>query len=394
MKRILACCLVQIASPAFGQNVGIGTATPTGPLSFPSTTGNKIVLWGDGNQSHYGIGIQGGVLQLYANQEGDAIALGYGRSGAFTERVRIPTSGDIGLTVYGRALLRNGTAPLDPAYGAGIWLTDPMNTTLQGFMGVQNSQNIGFYGGTAGWGFTYNTSNSRVGIGNTNPNAPLAFGASLGKKITLYPGTTGDVGMGVSGNRLYLYSDNPNADVALGYDAAGVFNERFAFKPNGAFAVNGSTGGPGQVLQSNGGAAAATWVAKPRVITFNQTGDVLLAGSDLSVDFPGLTNLSFSLAEASTIVYSTDLSAHSSNIYNAYCFTEVQIFNASAQLVSSARAHEYLPSFRIINMNVVGSVSLPPGIYNIKAVLARLDTASGVARSEQTGKLIVQIFPN
>jgi hypothetical protein len=97
-----------------------------------------------------------------------------------------------------------------------------------------------------------------VGIGNSNPNTALTFAPSLGKKITLYPGATGDVGFGVAGNRLQIYSDNPNADVAIGYDAAGVFNEKLAVKANGALAVNGNTGSAGQVLTSNG-TGAAQW---------------------------------------------------------------------------------------------------------------------------------------
>jgi hypothetical protein len=102
--------------------------------------------------------------------------------------------------------------------------------------------------------------NGYLGIGNNAPNAPLSFPPVLGKKITLYPGATGDVGFGVSGNRLQIYSDNPNADVAIGYDAAGTFNENFAVKANGALAVSENTGAPGQVLTSKGNGAAATWM--------------------------------------------------------------------------------------------------------------------------------------
>ena len=109
--------------------------------------------------------------------------------------------------------------------------------------------------------------NGNLGLGVANPTSKLSFAAALGKKISLYPGATGDVGFAVSGNRLQIYSDNPNADVALGYDAAGTFNERFAFKPNGAMAVNGNTGAAGQVLQSNGAGAAATWV-NPTSVTY------------------------------------------------------------------------------------------------------------------------------
>ena len=242
-----------------GQNVGIGTTTPTGPLSFANITGNKLVLWGDGNSSHYGIGVQGGALQLYANQTTDIIAFGTGSSAAFAERARIYRSPDglEGMTLRGRLHLLNGN-PANAGGAGGIWLYKPDNTAAIGFMGAQNDRNIGFFGGPAFWGFTYDVTNSRVGIGNNLPNAPLAFGASLGKKITLYPGTTGDAGLGMSGNRLQIYADNPNADVAVGYDAAGVFNERFAFKPNGALALQGNLGTPGYALLSNGN-AGVTW---------------------------------------------------------------------------------------------------------------------------------------
>ena len=95
--------------------------------------------------------------------------------------------------------------------------------------------------------------NGNVGIGIATPNAPLGFPPSLGKKITLYPGITGDVGFGMAGNRLQIYADNPAADVAIGFDAAGTFNERFAVKPSGAIAVNGNTGALNNVLTSGGG---------------------------------------------------------------------------------------------------------------------------------------------
>jgi hypothetical protein len=259
MKKIFITALLFFYSFCYAQNVGIGTTTPTGPLSFPSSSGNKIVLWGDGNTSHYGMGIQGGLFQIYSNLATDNIAFGYGKSSAFTERMRIINAGGDGLQLTGRILLKNGTSPLDLNYGGGVWMYKPDNSALLGFMGVQNNQNMGFYGGPAGWGFTYDAINSRVGIGNNNPNAPLAFPATLGKKITLYPGNTGDVGFAVAGNRLQIYSDNPNADVAIGYDAGGTFNERFAVKPNGALAVNGNTGTAGQVMTSNGAGNAASW---------------------------------------------------------------------------------------------------------------------------------------
>jgi hypothetical protein len=174
--------LIFLGHHALAQHVGIGTTTPTGPLSFASTLGNKIVLWGDGSTSHYGIGIQSGALQLYASQPGDAISFGTGRSNAYAERMRVINSGDVGMDLRGRIVLRNGTNPLNTDYGTGIWMYKADNSALLGFMGVQNNQNLGFYGGPAGWGFTYDAINSRVGISNNNPNAPLAFAPQLGKK--------------------------------------------------------------------------------------------------------------------------------------------------------------------------------------------------------------------
>jgi hypothetical protein len=115
----------------------------------------------------------------------------------------------------------------------------------------------------AGPAFTATPYVTTLGVGTPAPNAPLGFPPFLGKKITLYPGLTGDVGFGVAGNRLQIYADNPNADVALGWDAAGTFNERFAVKPTGALAVSGNVGAAGQMLVSNGAGVAAQWATPP-----------------------------------------------------------------------------------------------------------------------------------
>ena len=151
--------------------------------------------------------------------------------------------------------------------GAGIWLNNAANSSLQSFIGLENDTYTGIYGAAgAGWAFGMNTLNGNikmmglVGIGTATPNAPLSFPATLGKKITLYPGATGDVGMAVQGNLLQIYADHPNADIALGYDQAGVFTERFRVKANGALMVNGSAGAAGQVLKSNGTSSPPTWV--------------------------------------------------------------------------------------------------------------------------------------
>lgn len=381
------------------QNVGIGTTTPTGPLTFNSNTGNKIVLWGSGNEAHYGIGIQGGLFQIYANQPSDAIAFGTGSSTSFAERVRIYRSNDglEGMTIRGRVHLLNGN-PVNQGGGGGIWLYRPNNVSAIGFMGTQNEKNIGFYGIGSNWGMVYETTTGRVGIGNENPNAPLSFAPTLGKKITLFPGATGDVGLGVSGNRLYLYADNPNADVAMGWDANGTFNERFAVKPNGALAVVGNTGQPGQVLMSNGAGAAATWTRSPGfVFVASQTQNSPSVGPGGAADIPGMV-ATFSLSVPSRVVFQ-----FRARITNTTCFAcgEKRGFvtlhqNIVGGTTPIANATVYMPNGEFADA-ISGPIplDLQPGNYSFKLVLEAsiFGTQPMVAQNVNMPRLTWQIFP-
>ena len=197
-------------------NLSIGTTNQLALQTFPNALGNKIALYGNSASSQYGMGIQGSLMQFYTDAVGANFAFGYGSSTAFTERARIYNSGYDGMLLNGRIVLRNGTTDING--GTGVWLMNPTNTALLGFFGAQNANNFGFYSNNTGWGLTYNSFTGKIGIGNSNPTAPLTFAASIEKKITLYPGGTGDAGMSVSGNDFRLYSDNVNARVSFGYD--------------------------------------------------------------------------------------------------------------------------------------------------------------------------------
>ena len=311
MKAFIIFAAVILSQNSIAQNVGIGTTTPAFPLSFGPTTGDKISLWSNSTNS-YGFGIQSSLLQVHTDISAADIAFGYGSSSAFTQRMRLINAGGDGMQLSGRITLNNGTVPLDINYGPGVWLTKADNSTLLGFMGTQNNQNVGFYGGPAGWGFTYDAINSLVGIGNNTPDAPLSFSASLGKKITLYPGATGNAGFAVSGNRLQIYADNPNADVALGYDAAGTFNERFAVKANGALAVNSNTGNAGQVLQSNGASSSPVWVDPTKAFTSNSAGFSPMVNDG---DETAISQITITLTQASNVEVSGTV-----GMYSAGCF--------------------------------------------------------------------------
>lgn len=119
--------------------VGIGTSTPSFPLSFASILGDKIALWGiTGN--HYGFGIQGSLLQIHTDTSGADIAFGYGTSASFTETMRVRGSGRVGIGIK---------APLAPLHVSG---------------GVANSFNLQAYIDTSG---ATNTSQTRSDLSHS-----------------------------------------------------------------------------------------------------------------------------------------------------------------------------------------------------------------------------------
>lgn len=162
-------------------NVGIGVSNPVSPLSFASNTGNKISLWGNDPNQHYGLGVQGSLLQLYVPTAADNIAFGTGASNNFTERVRIQGNGYVGigdnnpayiLDVNGRMRIRSGGS--NPS-SAGVWLNNNANTSSPGFVGMESDGAIGFYGDVTpnGWGLVMNIATGNVGIGTSAPTQKL-----------------------------------------------------------------------------------------------------------------------------------------------------------------------------------------------------------------------------
>ena len=92
-------------------NVGIGTNSPGFPLNFASILGDKVSFWGNSG-SHYGIGIQNALLQLYTDGAGSDIAFGYGNSAFLTEKFRLKGTGGMALNgnegQNGQVLRSNG----------------------------------------------------------------------------------------------------------------------------------------------------------------------------------------------------------------------------------------------------------------------------------------------
>ena len=102
------------------------------------------------------------------------------------------------------------------------------------FIGNYDDSIYGIFSGTTGWRFLFDHKNGRFGIDVANPKVPLSFPTVEGKKISLYPGVTGDAGMGVFPNEFRLHSDHSNADMTFGYDDyTNGFTERMRIKGSG-----------------------------------------------------------------------------------------------------------------------------------------------------------------
>jgi hypothetical protein len=102
-------------------NVGIGTSAPGYPLSFADVLGDKITLFHQTGE-HYGFGVQPSLLQIHSSSVGTDVAIGYGRSSAFTETMRIKGSGMVGIKT---------TTPLAPLHVAS---TASFNLNIYGYL--------------------------------------------------------------------------------------------------------------------------------------------------------------------------------------------------------------------------------------------------------------------
>ncbi len=78
-------------------NVGLGTNTPSSPLSFANTLGKKISFWNSGVNNDFGIGIQSGEMQFYTAGQ-DKISFGYGSSNSYNRTMTYyPGSAQLGI---------------------------------------------------------------------------------------------------------------------------------------------------------------------------------------------------------------------------------------------------------------------------------------------------------
>ncbi len=155
------------------------------------------------------------------------------------------------LDINGRMRLRNEGNGSSTT--AGIWYNNMANSGVSNFVGNLNDSLFGIYGSSTGWRFVFDHKNTRMGIGTSNPKVALSFPSNTGKKISLYPGGSGDVGMGVYGNEFRLHSDYSGADITFGYDNyTNGFTERMRVKGDGRVCIGTTSPASGYLLSVNG----------------------------------------------------------------------------------------------------------------------------------------------
>lgn len=169
--------------------------------------------------------------------------------------------------------------------------------------------------------------------------------------------------------------------------------------------VNGSSGQPGQVLQSNGGVSSPSWTNKPSVLYFNQSSDIVLGGSDLCINIPNVNNQNFTLPQNSWITYQFTIPLYGENGSlggNSFGIVSIQVLDGSSNVVSAGASSYSVPNYQETNIVVIGVGDLSAGSYTIRARVGR-NSGDGVTRSNfgtvgcgiamHTGQLIMQIFP-
>ena len=405
----LLCTIIGVLAIASGvaQNTGIGTTTPLAKLHiFSGPSGNTlpaspVIVEGNSNTyinfltpNHIESGIlfgtaasstSGGIV--YNN--GSSLGLQFRTNGNATRMV-ISSTGEvkIGSGVAGATFdVMRGTNDGGTAIFRGTSHISHFNHSLAEHTYIRAGKNNGYV-------ILNDIPGGRVGINNATPNAPLAFAVGLGKKITLYPGGTGDVGFAVQGNVLQIFADHPNADVAFGYDQASVFTERFRMRGNGTFLLNGNAGNPGQVLQSNGEGTSPTWSHGTNVL-YNNT--ILLLNntqseltSSTAINLPGL-NHTFSVSGNAKVVI--NFSIYTSSGACAGCgsmdvFIDILLNGGVAKRYVEDVANGTTNSFAGSTMLQVG-----PGTHTIQFQAFRFGSNGYIGHPSQVSNAVLQIIP-
>jgi len=171
-----------------------GITTMTAPLTLNNAVGNKIDFYYGSPASRYGIGLQGSLLQMYADGAGSDIAFGYGSSTAFTENMRVKGNGSVGIgtnaPVIGGLVVNKIVGNTNAVFGANTTGVS-IQSSYPG-IGFNTYYNGGsFMIGSGGAGYIgVDPTNSKIILSNTGGNAAAGTPTFLQDKMWIeYDGT-------------------------------------------------------------------------------------------------------------------------------------------------------------------------------------------------------------
>ncbi len=193
-------------------NVGLGTTSPGFPLTFASTLGDKISLFGQSG-NHYGFGVQSSALQIHANNSNSDIVFGYGQSSALTELMRIQGNGRIAMgtdspgnnTLQVDAQTRPTGVRVDSSVAGGVGIvvnaTGTTGNSVAGDFSTDSNAGTALYAeATSTSGVTYGvrgkTESTAAGAAGVRGEAPASGNTNYG----VYGQATGATAYGVYAN--------------------------------------------------------------------------------------------------------------------------------------------------------------------------------------------------
>jgi hypothetical protein len=270
----------------FSGNLGIGIQNATVPLSFASNLGQKISLFSANGT--VGFSVESGLFQIHVDDPATDFGFGIRQGVSFTENVRIKGNGNVGIGTNNPAAklhVTSGTSGVPPYPGAQSILESNGHTYLNILSPSLNESGILFGKGTDGFngGIIYNSITSPSGFQfRTNGNQTRMVMDAFGR-----------VGIGTTSPISTL---DINGSIRL----------------SGLLTLGSNDGTAGQVLQSNGGAAAPTWSSGTNILynntlLFTATNEITLTNAASVI--PGLS-YNFSSSGNTKLIINFDVSAN------------------------------------------------------------------------------------
>ncbi len=416
MIKLIIRIALMIGCPliANAQNVGIGTTNPGtklhivyGPSGYSSSYFPGAVIEGNNNTYLNFLTPDGSESAILFGKASNAASGGIVYNNVFNPngfelrtngnntRMVISNTGNVGIGSFSPGF------PLNFASATGDKISLFGESGSHFGFGIQNSLlQIHSAASTDDIAFGYGNSSFFNETMRMKGNGIMQFTATLAKKITLYPGATGDAGFGVFGNELRIASDYNNADITFGFDnRSTTFTEKFRMRANGAFSINGNTGSPGQLMQSNGGTQSPTWTNPLNSLYNNMTEYTQVGTSTVAplnnTNIPGLSGISIVISSRSKVVFSSSINITSNTCFGcggSYVSVGAQIIFPGGLTQGAGSANGEI-GFGVSKDCVTGMKiwTLNPGTYTINVYL-RNENLSGPSITAANGRLDIIII--